>query len=272
MRWVSALLLSVAVGAGLHGPAAAAPEAPPAARAPDASAGSEGEAVPLVPAAAKVLRVSLNSLASDLGAALSGDGEARNRVVRAASIRESLIRQLEGFSKQLGQLGVAKTVRFTSLEVRATMWFGIIPVQRGDVIFRLLGDELKILRVVTRASDFDVFGARGPTTTAETPIGAIGAIGDQVFDAVAAGRCDRLPLVALSDLPEGAGAGASKTQLQRLQAVILSSCRLARRYASSCKRCRDAEHCRCGHGHQTECISPSTASRRRQSRGVPPRV
>ncbi len=230
MRSASLLILSVAVGAALAltSAAAAAPEAPPA---PDAESGEADPTEPLDEAASKVARSAVDALATDLSAALGGDGEARNRIASAASIRDTVIRQLEGFGKQLGQLGTARTLRFTSLELRTTMWFGIIPVQRGDVIVRLLGEQLKILRVVTRASDFDVFASRGLHATPETPLGAIATIGAQVFDAVAEERCDRLPLVELSDLPKGAAAQAATMQLQRLRSVILSSCRLARRYA-----------------------------------------
>ena len=173
----------------------------------------------------------LGELGHQLTALARGEAGAREALLARAVLPGTAGRQLDAFTKAAGQLGALKEVRFTGIEVQATLWFGVTAVRRADVALRLApGPEpgARVLHLATRPSDLGPFDRRGAGASAPGPAGAVAKLGDVVVSAIAEQRCDEVPVVTAEDLP--GTTEQVRQQLQRLQARVLASCRLAHRY------------------------------------------
>lgn len=186
MRCVNSLLAACLLLCTLSGPAGAS------------------ESVSLDGVAAHQVRRFLGEISEGLHGATRGQGEARNALLTRAMMPRFFSEELNVFASTANEEGEVVSVKLTGFEVKATLWLGVIPVEKVSLFFWVGENEMRLLKLDRDESHImTLFGEpRAPTWSGDTAL-AFGALAERVLKAASAGQCEAVPLVRPSDVMRG---------------------------------------------------------------------
>ena len=183
MRIVNSLLVFSLLCLGAAGPAAAS-----------------GSLV-LDGAPAEKVRALLEEISEDLHGVTQGKAEDHKALLSRAMMPRFFGEELEVFVTRANEDGGASDIKLTGFEVQATLWFGLIPVEKVSLFFWVGDEELRVLkfdRDEQHAMGF--FGAPSAQNWSGDTAIAFGSLAEKVLKTASMGRCEDLPLVRPTDV------------------------------------------------------------------------
>ena len=153
----------------------------------------------LDPTAVTTVRTFLKGLASDIQGAVSGADGARERLLKRGRLTQALGREIDQVTTYAREAGGMTSVLFNTVELKGTVWFGIVPLKEVELHLVLAPDRVRLLRSVVRDTRLRVFGRPPATTWTDEGDKAFGAIATQLIRTMTDGGCDALPQVGPKD-------------------------------------------------------------------------
>lgn len=155
------------------------------------------------------VRAYLDGVAGELTAVLTNapgkknkDGTlvtARDLLLERSIVHQSFDKELADFVRKAGEIGTMKSVAFTGFEVRATMWFGLLPVQEVDLNFWNHKSRARLLRISNRPTQLRAFGNPSQPAWAGKPAESFGVLADQILRTIVEGGCKSVPTIRAAD-------------------------------------------------------------------------
>jgi hypothetical protein len=140
-------------------------------------------------------------VASSLHGATRGKSDARDALMQWAMMPRFFSDELNTFASRANEYGQVREVRFTGFEVDATLWYGLVAVERVTLFFWLGEKEIRVLKF--DRDENHIRRAFGPTGAADWKgnlAEGFGKLADSVLRAAAADRCASIPLVRAEDV------------------------------------------------------------------------
>lgn len=191
---LAVVLLAAAPAAGKQAPATAPATPPATAAAPDA-------APPLALDAPAVRTITqwMASLEGQLSGALAGHDKAQAALTALALKPKDFEGELQRFVAGAREQKAAKGARLSGIEMRVTLWLGIVPIHDLQLYVWRTAGELRMLKLNVLPAQQGMFtGAR--TARWDDPVGqAFGRLAEQLVEAAAEDRCGSIPLVTRAD-------------------------------------------------------------------------
>ena len=112
--------------------------------------------------------------------------------------------ELNLFASKANEDGMVESVKLTGFEVNATLWLGMLPVEKVSLFFWIGEREIRLLKFDRDENHgMTLFSDPGaPKWNGETAL-AFGALAEKVLKPASVGRCESLPLVRPSDVMRG---------------------------------------------------------------------
>lgn len=143
----------------------------------------------------------LNEVAGGLEGATHGEAQARNALMTRAMMPRFFSDELNVFTSRANEDGKVVDVKLTGFEVHATLWLGVLPVEKVVLFFWVGEDELRVLKLDRdERHTMSLFGDPSAQNWAGETALAFGGVAEQVLSAVSKGQCGRVPFVAPSDV------------------------------------------------------------------------
>ena len=168
------------------------------------SPAASAESLSLDGDAAEQVRRLLDELSGGLIGAAKGEAEARNALLARAIMPRFFSEELNVFTSRANEEGQVRDIKITGFEVQATLWLGLLPVEKVALFFWVGDDEIRLLKFDRDEShQIDFFGAPGaPSWAGETAL-AFGTLAEKVLKTASQGQCQDIPLVRPSDVMKG---------------------------------------------------------------------
>jgi hypothetical protein len=168
------------------------------------SPASAAESVSLDGDASKQVQRFLDEVSGGLHGATLGQGEARNTLMARAMMPRFFSDELDVFATKANEDGGAASVKLTGFEVNATLWLGVIPVEKVSLFFWVGENEFRVLKLDRDESHtLAFFGEPQASTWSGETAEAFGTLADKILKAASQGQCGSVPLVRPSDVMAG---------------------------------------------------------------------
>ena len=153
---------------------------------------------------AQQVRRILDELSGGLIGATKGQSEARNALMTRAMMPRFFSDEINVFTSKANEDGEVRDIKLTGFEVQATLWLGLIPVEKASLFFWVGDDEIRILRFNRDERHvMTFFGApSAPNWAGETAL-AFGTLAEKVLKTASMGQCEDIPFVRPSDVMRG---------------------------------------------------------------------
>ncbi len=126
------------------------------------------------------------------------------KALKDANLDAAIVLDKAAFKPHLdafqAKAGPHDKVHITGFEVRATLWFGIVPVRDFDLFFWLAEDRIKLLRYTLPPRSEDMFRRSSDPVWAGPQSAAFMQAIERVVEASQTGRCWQLDVVKKGDL------------------------------------------------------------------------
>ena len=164
------------------------------------SALAEG-ALKLDDEATQRVRQLLTELEEGLHGATKGDSGARNALLTRAMMPRFFSDELNVFTSRANEDGQVTSVKLTGFEVKATLWLGVLPVEKVSLFFWVGDDEIRLLKLDRdERHQMGFFGEPSAQIWSGDIALAFGAVAETVLKTIANDQCDAVPLVRPSDV------------------------------------------------------------------------
>ena len=142
----------------------------------------------------------------------------------------AMSRDLARFTRSAGRHGAVTSVRMTSLEVDATLWYGVVPVRDVKLVLWPSPDGFRLLRMTPYNLPMDPFKRRAAAAWSG-PVGtAVGSIVGSMLRTTTSGACNEIPLVTQRDYakvlpPDKQAAKKTVDKLESFRAKVHDVCK-----------------------------------------------